>query len=137
MNVVLDASVLLKTILPDEKNGQELALNLFEKYSKSLMNIVEPIFWVFEIGNTVARKLPIKKAQIAFKFLLTQQFKTHYFNDLELLEITKFSSFHQVSFYDASYHLLAHFTNSIFVTADKKYYQKFKTDKKIKLLEDF
>lgn len=136
MNVIFDASVLLKTVLPKE-NETEKAVALFEQYSQGIIEVYEPSFWVYEIGNTLSRKLPLRKAQIGFEFLLAQKFRTFHFTNKQLLEINKFSNQNKVSFYDASYHLLAHFTNSLFITADKKYFQKFKEDKSIALLENF
>lgn len=134
--VILDASVILKTVLPDEEPTQkELALSLFEKYSQKAIDIIVPDFWVYEIGNTLSRKLKLKKAKLAFQFLLVQKFKVFRFSRLQLLAITTFSNKHKVSFYDASYHLLAQFTNSVFITADWKYFEKFKTDKNIVLLQ--
>lgn len=136
MKVVLDASVILKTVLPDEKPEEvELALDLFQKYTDQKIEIFVPSFWVYEIGNTLSIKLSKDKAVLGFKFLLAQDLKTFYFTKKQLLEIVEFSSSHKVSFYDAAYHLLAYFTDSVFITADKKYFQKFKSDKYLALLQ--
>lgn len=133
--VVLDASVILKAVLPKENEVEErITLKIFKKYRKGEIEIIVPIFWVFEIGNTLSRKLPLEKAQLGFALLLSQDFKEYNLSHSQLLEISKFSSQYKVSFYDASYHLLAHFTDSIFLTADKKYSEKFKQDKHIALI---
>lgn len=134
--IVLDASVILKAVLPKENEVEDRnTLKIFEKYRKGEIEIFVPIFWVFEIGNTLSRKLPLEKVQLGFTLLLSQGFKEYNLSHSELLEISKFSSQNSVSFYDASYHLLAHFTYSVFVTADKKYFEKFRQDKHIALLQ--
>ena len=133
---VLDASVLLKTVLPEDQVAKDFALQLFKKYSDGTIDLIEPVFWIFEVGNNLSRKLPVKKAVLAFNFLLNQHFQLLHFTNLQLIQITRFASRNKVAFYDASYHLLAKFTGSIFVTADKKYFQKFTGDKNIALLEE-
>ncbi|MBI3443299.1 type II toxin-antitoxin system VapC family toxin [Candidatus Woesebacteria bacterium] len=135
MRVVLDASVILKTVLPDENPQEvELALQLFKQYSQGEIDVIIPDFWVYEVGNTLCRKLNSKKAKLGFAFLLSLKFKNVTFSKKQLLAISAFSAKHNVSFYDSSYHLLAYFTDSIFVTADKKYFDKFKRDKHVVLL---
>ena len=135
--IVLDASVILKAVLPKENEVEERStLKIFEKYRKGEIEIIVPIFWVFEIGNTLSRKLPLEKVQLAFALLLSQGFKEYNLSHSELLEIGKFSSQNRVSFYDASYHRLAHFIDAIFVTADKKYFEQFKEDKHITLIQN-
>lgn len=136
--VILDASVLVKIILPEtsESNIRE-ALSLFNKFSKRELSIILPSFWSYEVGNTLIRKLSEDLFEEKFKFLLSQPFGIYSFNQLENITIGKFARIHNVSFYDASYHLLAHFTDSLYITADKKYFQKFKEDKYIALLENY
>lgn len=133
--IVLDASVILKAVLPKENEVEERkTLKIFEKYRKGEIEIFVPIFWVFEVGNTLSRKLPLEKVQLGFTLLLSQGFKEYNLSQSELLEISKFSSQNNVSFYDASYHLLAHFIDAVFVTADKKYFEKFEKDRHIRLI---
>lgn len=135
--VVLDASVILKTILPNEDESEkETALNLFQKYSQGSIDIFVPDFCTYEIGNTLARKLAPNKAALGFKFFLAQKFKVATFSKSQLLEIIAFCPKYNVSFYDASYHLLARFVDSVFITADKKYFEKFKGDKHIALVQN-
>ncbi len=133
--VVLDASILVKIILPEKSEENiEQALSLFKSFSRKKLTIILPSFWSYEIGNVLLRKLSEELFEEKFKFLLSRSFEIYSFNVLENLTIGKFARLHNVSFYDASYHLLAKFTDSIFVTADKIYFQKFKKDKNLALL---
>ncbi len=135
--VILDASILVKIVLPENSEGNiTQVLKLFNLFISKKIKIILPIFWQFEVGNTLLRKMSEELFIEKFSFLLSQSFEEYRFNTLENLTIGKFAKRHQVSFYDASYHLLAHFTNSIFITADKKYYQKFKGDERIAPLEN-
>lgn len=136
-SVVFDASILVKIVLPEknEENIQE-ALLLFERFANQKLTVTLPSFWSYEVGNTLIRKLDSQLFEEKFAFLLSQPFQTYSFRKTENLTIGKFAKLHNVSFYDASYHLLAHFTNSIFVTADKKYFQQFRSDKHLALLQN-
>lgn len=136
-SLVLDASVLIKTVLPadDEKHVQK-AINILNAYSDEKMQIVLPVFWSFEVGNILIRKIPAKLIAEKFSILLTAGFKEYKFTPEENITVAQFSQKHNTSFYDASYHLLAKFTDSIFVTADKKYFKSFAKDKNIALLWD-
>lgn len=135
--IILDASILIKIVLPEgsEDNIQQ-ALSLFEKFSSKKIAVILPSFWSYEVGNILLRKLSEELYEEKFKFLLNQPFQIYSFNTLENITIGKFAKLHNVSFYDASYHLLAKFTGAIFITADKKYFQKFKEDKNLTLLKN-
>lgn len=132
---ILDASILIKIVLPEEHEPDvKKALTLFKLFTDKKLSVILPSFWSYEVGNTLIRKLSKELFEEKFKFLLSQSYQIYSFNVLENITIGKFTKLHNVSFYDASYHLLAHFTNSLFITADKKYFQKFKEDKNLVLL---
>ncbi|MBI2327561.1 type II toxin-antitoxin system VapC family toxin [Candidatus Curtissbacteria bacterium] len=134
-SAVLDASILVKIVLPEknEENVRE-ALLLFERFANQKLTITLPSFWNYEVGNTLVRKLSTGLFEEKFAFLLSQPFEIYSFSKTENVTIGKFAKLHYVSFYDASYHLLAYFTDSLFITADKKYFGQFKKDKHIILL---
>src|SRR3989344_5962720 len=119
--VVLDASTLIKMVLPEdnEENIKE-ALTLFRQFTRRESTILLPSFWSYEVGNILIRKLPIGLFIEKFDFLLSQAIQEYSFNRVENLTIGKFAKLHHVTFYDASYYLLAIFTDSIFITADNK-----------------
>ncbi|OGD94603.1 hypothetical protein A2697_05635 [Candidatus Curtissbacteria bacterium RIFCSPHIGHO2_01_FULL_41_44] len=135
--VVLDASTLIKMVLPEdnEENIKE-ALTLFRQFTRRESTILLPSFWSYEVGNILIRKLPIGLFIEKFDFLLSQAIQEYSFNRVENLTIGKFAKLHHVTFYDASYYLLAIFTDSIFITADNKYFMQFKGDKHLLLLGD-
>ena len=136
-SAVFDASILIKIVLPErnEENVKE-ALLLFERFAAQKLTVTLPSFWNYEVGNTLIRKLASRLFEEKFAFLLSQPFETYSFSKAENLTIGKFAKLHNTSFYDASYHLLAKFIDSIFITADRKYFQKFKTDKHLALLQN-
>lgn len=135
--VVLDASILVKLVLPEtsEQNVKQ-ALALFKRFTEGGLEIVLPVFWSFEVGNVLLRKLSEELFEEKFRFLLQQPFHVYAFNEVESITVGKFAKLYDVSFYDASYHLLAYFTNCVFITADRKYLQKFKGDTYVVLLQD-
>ena len=135
---IVDASILIKIVLPEKSEADiKKALALFKHFTDKRLTIILPSFWSYEVGNTLIRKLTLELFEEKYKFLLSQPFQIYSFNILENVTIGKFAKLHKVTFYDASYHLLAKFIGSIFITADKNYFQKFKKDKNIALLENF
>lgn len=136
-SLIIDASVLIKTVLPqNSEEYTQIAINLLRAYARGKFKVILPIFWSFEVGNTLIRKLPSKYLASKFSILLTAGFEEYRFSEEENLIVAAFSKKYNTSFYDASYHLLAKFTDSIFVTADKKYFKRFAKDKNIALLWD-
>lgn len=136
-SLVIDASVIIKSVLPEKSEDHtQTANNILQAYSDGKLKIILPVFWSFEVGNILIRKLSARNLASKFSILLSGGFEEYKFNEEENLTIAQFSQKYSASFYDASYHLLAKFTDSLFVTADKRYYQKFKTDKNIILLDD-
>ena len=59
--IVLDASLLVKIVLPEksEENVKE-ALFLFKQFKEGKLTVALPSFWSYEIGNTLSRKLNSK-----------------------------------------------------------------------------
>ena len=136
-SVILDASILIKIVLPEksEENIQE-ALLLFKQLEEGKTTVTLPSFWSYEVGNTLVRKLDVELFVEKFDYLLSQPFEIYSFSKEENLTIGKFAKFYNVSFYDASYHLLARFIDTIFITADRKYFSQFKEDKHITLIQN-
>jgi predicted nucleic acid-binding protein len=122
--VVPDASVLLKWVLPaDDEPHADNALVLRTSILNSTVQAMVPSLWVFEVGNTVARRFP-DHAQgwlsALMKFALEEvpPSKPWLTKTLELVQR------HDVTFYDASYHALAIINGGCFVTADSRYVNK-------------
>ncbi|OGY25953.1 MAG: hypothetical protein A2Z24_02440 [Candidatus Woykebacteria bacterium RBG_16_44_10] len=134
MKLVLDASVILKLVLIQDEPHREKALEIIKNFQIDLVQIILPSFWKYEIGNI----LSTKEDNFAdfYKFILNIGFSNHEFSNDELIEIGEFAKKYNVSFYDASYHILAKLTNSVFVTADEAYFDKAKKAGSIVLLRN-
>lgn len=133
--VVVDASVALKWVLPEEHADK--AYELADDFYMKRISIFVPAHFHTEIANTAVRKVPL----IAFSFiqqLLNSELQPCQLG-LEILDkacrLTK--KYRQISFYDAFYHALAMQRQGIFVTADLKYYQTVKKEGSILLLRDY
>ncbi|MGH8259820.1 MAG: type II toxin-antitoxin system VapC family toxin [Steroidobacteraceae bacterium] len=119
--VVPDASVLLKWVLPsDDEPNADNALLLREAILNDAMQALVPALWLYEVGNTAARRFPAQapawlSALIKFGLEESPPSQTWLAKALELTRR------HQVSFYDASYHAVALLHGGVFVTADTKY----------------
>lgn len=123
MKLVLDASVILKLVLIQDEPHREKALEIIKNFQIDLVQIILPSLWKYEIGNILSTKDEANFVDF-YKFILNIGFTTHEFSNTELVEIGEFAKRYKVSFYDASYHILAKFTDSVFVTADRAYFDK-------------
>ncbi len=65
MIVTPDASVLLKWVLPgdDEPDG-DAALSLRDQALASAVELVVPQLWIYEVGNTLARRFPDQAGEL-------------------------------------------------------------------------
>ena len=134
MKLVIDASVILKIVLVENEEDQQIALAILKLFQDGKVDIVLPNFWFFEVGNTLIRK-NVAFAKL-YLYLLEIGFRQYNFNPSELIEIGTFAKNFNISFYDASYHILAKLLNYTFVTADEKYFGKTKKAGNIILLNN-
>jgi predicted nucleic acid-binding protein len=119
--VVPDASVVLKWVLPsDDEPDAEKALLLRAAISDETVKAILPGLWLYEVGNTVARRFPEHAAawlSALMKFGLEESLPSPRW----LAKALELTDRYQVSFYDAAYHALALIHNGQFVTADARY----------------
>jgi predicted nucleic acid-binding protein len=119
--VVPDASVLLKWVLPgEEEPGADRALLLRDAIVGETLRAFVPALWIYEVGNTIARRFPIQASDwlsALLKFGLSEIGLSQRWLS-KTLELTHR---HDVSFYDAAYHSIALLYGGIFVTADARY----------------
>ncbi|MGH8603406.1 MAG: type II toxin-antitoxin system VapC family toxin [Gammaproteobacteria bacterium] len=122
--VVIDASVILKWVLPrGSEPYQDQAQVLATLLKAGSIRVGVPSLWYFEVGNLLARKYPLQADQQLANLRLI----------LEPCEVSDKSGWqnkalalvqqHGVTFYDAVYHALAIIEQGIFLTADEKYLQ--------------
>lgn len=139
--IVIDASVVLKWYLPDEKFSRA-ALGILDKYVSYEIEILAPSLLEYEVlnGLHIARK----RGRIHWDIVLTA---VEGFVSLEIEkkdvsffypEVLHFTGSYELSAYDASYLALAKKEGTLLVTADKNLFNKVKKGLKwIKRLEDF
>ena len=122
--VVPDASVLLKWVLPsDDEPDADKALLLRAAIVDETVHALLPALWLYEVGNTVARRFPTHASgwlSALMKFGLDETLPS----PVWLAKTLELTSHYAVSFYDAAYHALALIHGGLFVTADIRYIKR-------------
>ena len=124
MIAVPDASVLLKWILPgDDERDTAAALALRDEAANGAVDLVVPQLWVYEVGNTLARRFPDEADELLaalVDFGLTEaRLDPKWRTQAVSLAVT-----YEVAFYDAAYHAVALALGGVFVTADQRYVRR-------------
>ncbi len=135
--VVLDASVILKWVLPYENERHaEGAYTIRDLYGNGLLEIKLPTIWAYEIGNTINRLNP-HHAKDLIGDLLSCRFRERSLDKLLATQASSLCQKYKVTFYDACYHAVALEDGGLFVTADNQYFQKAQAAGAVVLLKDF
>ena len=122
--VVPDASVLLKWVLPEEREPDVAqAIALRDAFLASRIRLQVPPLWFYEAGNVLAAHYPDSAAE-RLAALTSFRIPEARPNAAWREQIIKIATTHNVTFYDASYHALAVMLGGVFVTADEKYQRK-------------
>ena|SRR3990172_5321670 len=135
--LVPDASIILKWVLERENEPDfKKAIRILSDYLDDRISIYLPNLWRYEVGNILGQKQP-KLAKELMKTLLSYQFDEEPLNEEYCLQILDLMlKLKTVSFYDASYHVLAIRKRGIYVTADRLYYRHAVNEGSIALLLD-
>ncbi len=139
--IVIDASVVLKWYLSDEKHSHS-ALDILDKYVSYEVEILAPSLLEYEVlsGLLIARKRGRIQEEMVFTAVegfLSLEIEQ---KDISFIypEVLHFSESYDLSAYDASYLAVANEEGALLVTADKNLYNKVKKDIKwVKWLGDF
>jgi predicted nucleic acid-binding protein len=119
--VVPDASILLKWVLPSEEEPDaDRALLMRAAILDEAVRALLPSLWLYEVGNTVARKFPAQASawlSALMKFGIEEAPPSNPW----LAKTLELVSRHDVTFYDAAYHSIALVHGGVFVTADSRY----------------
>ena len=123
--VVPDASVVLKWVLQrDDEPDSATALRLLDECVAERVHIRLPSLWRYEVGNILALKRPDIAGQ-AMEALLGYEFPEAALDRAYCLAVLDFmKDVTRVSFYDASYHVLAIRAGGVYVTADEAYVER-------------
>jgi predicted nucleic acid-binding protein len=121
-NIIIDASVIIKWLLPDEEDP--VAMNIKNDFAAKEMTISIPYLTYYEVGNVL--KIAVKRDRITkdiaeklYQAFVNLDFVVYATRDLSMLTISKTLEY-DISFYDASYIALAEYLNIPFLTADSK-----------------
>ena len=119
--VVPDASVILNWVLPpaDESDVQQ-AIRLRDAIANGQARAVVPSLWIYELGNTLARRVP-KSAEAILGALKRFDFNIGAESQNWMSQVLDLTRRYGVTFYDAAYHALAIIHQGVFVTADERY----------------
>ena len=133
---VADASVLLKWAVYESEDFQQ-SLMFEDDVKKGKVDVFVPIHCFSEICNMLGRD----RHSVAISFLSYLMHSDITECGLSLnMSIVAFDlmkKYTKISFYDAFYHALAIRENAIFITADKKYYDKTRRRGHIMLLKNY
>ncbi|MGH8665115.1 MAG: type II toxin-antitoxin system VapC family toxin [Burkholderiales bacterium] len=129
--IVPDASVLLKWVLPEEREPYAAqAVAVRDAFIAGHIRLLVPALWFYEVGNVLvthfADSAAGRLATLA-AFRIPEARPTSLWRE----RILKLTAERGVTFYDASYHALADVSDGIFVTADAKYLRKAGPDSRL------
>lgn len=135
--VIPDASVLLKWVLPSEEEPHaDNALLMRTAILDSTIYALVPPLWIYEVGNTVARRFP-QQARAWLSALMKFAIEEVPASKPWLAKALELTQKHDVTFYDASYHALAIVNGGCFVTADTRYVTKTTSSGSVIALSDW
>lgn len=136
--LVLDASVIIKWLLPDvdQEEDTKTALDILQNIKESEISINQPVHWLAEAAAVAVRLTP-ETARKDIADLCEMDFDI--IDNLEVyLLACDLSAKLNHHMFDTLYHAVAiHLSNTVLVTADRKYYKKASPFGKIVLLEQF
>ena len=124
--IVLDASVILKWLLPEE--GRDIALSFLDKHINDQEQVAIPELLYYEVGNILAVKTELSEEAIieVMRYLFDLELSAFTLGQQEYLEAMSLSRLYEVSVYDASYVVLARSLGASFITADERLARKMK-----------
>lgn len=137
LRVILDSNVLLAFLLDEPE--QALAAKLFQEHDQQKLEFLVPSIWDYEIWNRLSR---VEKSLFSTGYGLFLRFTnlpTKIDLDQKLIDqaLVISSKIPRLAFYDTLYHALAMVKNGMFITLDRKYYEKTKKLGHIVMLQDF
>lgn len=138
MIIVPDASVILKWVLEKETEpGYRQGLMLQEAFLAEEIDICVPTLWRYEVGNVLGLKKP-KMATELMEALFAYEFdEVPLRNDYALAVPQHMNEVAGVTFYDATYYVLALRTKGVYLTADVAYIKQAKGKGHVSLLSEW
>lgn len=125
--VVVDASVIAKTILPWEE-GRDKTKRILQRHIDKEDQIIVPDLLFYEVANILATRttIPLKKVQSSIKELYKIDLQVHHPSETNMLQAAKLAKERHLSVYDAVYAVLAKEKKCPLITADEKFVETVK-----------
>lgn len=135
MELILDASVVLKWFLEEEQAEKALAYRQ-SHLSGEICLVATPLL-AFEVSNALCTKSGVGREMLlsALEVFYLTGIEEYPFDGRLARETVVLARKYKVSVYDASYVALARFLGCQFVTADEKLYRRIKDFRFVELLE--
>lgn len=136
---VIDASIVLAWLLPEEKHEHQVN-NLLLLHSKKTINLIVPSLCTYEVLNGIKSAILRKRITIAKTPEILEKYQMLEIEEIKpaMMKLFELSYQNNISVYDAAYVELAQRKNCNFYTADKKLYDKLKGKLPfIKFIADF
>lgn len=132
-----DSSVMIKWCVKEEEDRDQI-IRMQKDFLEKKITLLVPLLLEWELNNYLGRNFKPKIATEKYSYYKMLEL-TGYMTSVELshLSFEIMGKCPGVTFYDASYHALALSRQGIFLTADKKYYEKAKKMGGIMLLKDY
>ncbi|MGO8805417.1 MAG: type II toxin-antitoxin system VapC family toxin [Candidatus Bathyarchaeia archaeon] len=130
LKYVLDASVVLKWILPDE-TYQENSTRLRATFQTGTIQVFAPSFIVQETANALwlaakQKRIQQTDAQDALDFLQNAELNLHELSWTEASQVLAIACKIEIAVYDAAYLFLSNKMDAQLITADNKLFEKSK-----------
>ncbi|OGG17310.1 hypothetical protein A3D78_06255 [Candidatus Gottesmanbacteria bacterium RIFCSPHIGHO2_02_FULL_39_14] len=123
--LVIDASVILKTLLKEDPNVYKTFETLLKKAIKGEINLLSSKLLAIEVANGLRFSLQDKKASLnIYKDFLNLPIKTIVLTRVQKEESLRIAYDLGSSVYDSSYHILAKAQRAVFLTGDGVYFKK-------------
>ena len=124
--IVIDTSVGIKLLNPQEK-GSETAKKLLEEHYDRVNEIVIPNYFYIEAANAIAtKKLSDEQIISGIKLLIECNFGYHPVSEDNLIRAALLAKKYRVSVYDMLYAVIAEANKAKLITADEKFVKKVK-----------
>src|SRR3989344_2505456 len=122
--IVLDTSVVLKWLLPEEESIEANAL--LTRHRHGAEHIIAPTLLHYEVGNALRYKRVVPDADASYLLRILEEvgLTTLHPSSSEIAETILYAREKDISVYDASYVTLARRLGCLCITADKKLYNR-------------
>lgn len=132
--VVVDSSVVVKFILSEREEWLDRADKLLRQVERDLVALAAPELVKYEVGNAILHKKLTEVEKLAcLGNLYDLPIKYYPIGKREAGQVVEIASHSGITFYDASFLVLAKKLKAILVTANPKHQEKFKGVKVIPL----